>query len=132
MGSQAFLSGCKSTSSDVVAFTPDDIVFLNEVAETILPKTNTPGAKEANVGEFMTVIVKDCYKPEEAKVFMEGMAALQFKDAKAKKAASRAGKSSDYAYMTSVFQKMIGESKTTAVLKQNLLRELHNDIGDMS
>ncbi|WP_369791986.1 MULTISPECIES: gluconate 2-dehydrogenase subunit 3 family protein [unclassified Sediminibacterium] len=84
LGSQAFLSGCKSTAGDAVAFTPEDIAFLNEVAETILPKTDTPGAKEANVGEFMTVIVKDCYKPAEAKVFMEGMAALQFKDAKAK------------------------------------------------
>lgn len=84
LGSQAFLSGCKSTAGDAVAFTPEDIAFLNEVAETILPKTNTPGAKEANVGEFMTVIVKDCYKPAEAKVFMEGMAALKFKDSKAK------------------------------------------------
>ncbi|BDQ12590.1 gluconate 2-dehydrogenase subunit 3 family protein [Sediminibacterium sp. TEGAF015] len=77
LGSQAFLSGCKSTAGDAVAFTPEDIAFLNEVAETILPKTDTPGAKEANVGEFMTVIVKDCYKPEEAKVFMEGMAKLK-------------------------------------------------------
>lgn len=84
LGSQAFLSGCKTATNDVVAFTPDDIAFLNEVAETILPKTDTPGAKEANVGAFMTVIVKDCYKPEEAKVFMEGMKALQFKDSKAK------------------------------------------------
>lgn len=79
LGSQAFLSGCKSTAGGAVAFTPEDIAFLNEVAETILPKTDTPGAKEANVGEFMTVIVKDCYKPEEAKVFMEGMAALKAK-----------------------------------------------------
>ena len=84
IGAEAFLSGCKNTSSDVVAFTPDDIAFLNEVAETILPKTDTPGAKEAKVGDFMAVIVKDCYKPAEAKAFMEGMAALKFKDAKAK------------------------------------------------
>lgn len=76
LGSQAFLSGCKSASSDVVAFTPKDIEFLNEVAETILPATSTPGAKEAKVGEFMTVIVKDCYKPAESKAFMEGMAKL--------------------------------------------------------
>lgn len=79
LGSQAFLSGCKSATSDALTFTKEDIAFLNEVAETILPKTNTPGAKEANVGEFMTVIVKDCYKPEEAKVFMEGMVALKGK-----------------------------------------------------
>lgn len=79
LGADAFLSGCKQTSKDVVAFTPDDIALLNEIAETILPKTNTPGAKEANVGAFMTVIVKDCYKPEEAKVFMEGLRTIESK-----------------------------------------------------
>lgn len=84
LGSQTFLSGCKNAPTDTIAFTPDDIAFLNEVAETILPKTKTPGAKEAKVGDFMTVIVKDCYKPSEAKVFMEGMKALQEKDTKAK------------------------------------------------
>jgi hypothetical protein len=77
LGSQAFLSGCKSASSDVVAFTPKDIELLNEVAETILPATSTPGAKEAKVGEFMTVIVKDCYKPAESKAFMEGLPKLE-------------------------------------------------------
>lgn len=84
LGSQAFLSGCKTATTDAIAFTPDDIAFLNEVAETILPKTDTPGAKEAKVGEFMAVIVKDCYEPNEAKAFMAGMVALQEKDAKAK------------------------------------------------
>jgi len=84
IGAEVFLSGCKNTSTNVIAFTPDDIAFLNEVAETILPATSTPGAKEAKVGEFMTVIVRDCYKPTEQTVFMEGMKALQSKDAKAK------------------------------------------------
>ena len=66
------------------AATKGNIAFLNEVAETILPKTNTPGAKEANVGEFMTVIVKDCYEAKDQTAFMEGIKALQFKDSKAK------------------------------------------------
>lgn len=84
IGAEAFLSGCKTPAAEGIAFTAEDIALLDEVAETILPKTNTPGAKEAKVGAFMTVIVRDCYKPEEAKVFMEGLAAINFKDAKAK------------------------------------------------
>jgi hypothetical protein len=76
LGSQVFLSGCKTATTDVVAFTPKDIELLNEIAETILPATSTPGAKEAKVGDFMAVIVKDCYKPEEAKIFMDGMLAI--------------------------------------------------------
>jgi hypothetical protein len=83
IGSEAFLTGCKA-STKTVSFSKDDIAFLNEVAETILPATNTPGAKEAKVGEFMTVMVNDCYEEDNQIIFMEGMKALQFKDAKAK------------------------------------------------
>jgi len=49
---------------------------LNEVAETILPETSTPGAKAANVGEFMAVMVRDCYSQEDQKVFMDGISEL--------------------------------------------------------
>jgi predicted house-cleaning noncanonical NTP pyrophosphatase (MazG superfamily) len=83
IGSEAFLTGCKA-STKTVSFSKDDIAFLNEVAETILPATNTPGAKEAKVGEFMTVMVNDCYEEDNQIIFMEGMKALKFKDAKAK------------------------------------------------
>ncbi len=83
VGAEVFLSGCKSSSSDVLVagyeepvFSAHDISFLDEVAETILPKTATPGAKDAKVGEFMTVIVKDCYEPNEQKTFMNGMKKL--------------------------------------------------------
>ena len=78
LGSEAFLSGCKTkTSTDVgVSFAANDVAFLNEVAETILPATTTPGAKEAKVGEFMTVIVRDCYEEKDQKIFMEGMKKL--------------------------------------------------------
>ena len=78
IGAEAFLSGCKTSTKygESINFTPDDIAFLNEVAETILPATNTPGAKEAKVGEFMAVIVKDCYEEKDQKTFLEGMKKL--------------------------------------------------------
>ena len=56
LGAEAFLSGC-TTAKTGLKFSVDDIAFLNEVAETIIPTTNTPGAKEAKVGEFMSVMV---------------------------------------------------------------------------
>lgn len=83
IGAEAFLTGCKA-STKTVSFSKDDIAFLNEVGETILPATNTPGAKEAKVGEFMAVMVNDCYDENNQLIFMEGMKALQFKDAKTK------------------------------------------------
>jgi hypothetical protein len=76
LGADAFLSGCKTKTEAGVSFSPTDVSFLDEVAETILPATKTPGAKEAKVGEFMTVIVHDCYEEKDQKVFMEGMKKL--------------------------------------------------------
>ena len=79
VGSELFLNGCNTPASQAAAslnFTPDNISFLNEVAETILPATNTPGAKEAKVGEFMTVYVKDCYEEKDQKIFLDGMGKL--------------------------------------------------------
>ncbi len=76
LGSQAFLSGCKTTTGEGAVFTATDIAFLDEVAETILPATGTPGAKAAKVGEFMTVMVKDCYEAKDQTIFREGMGKL--------------------------------------------------------
>jgi hypothetical protein len=54
-------------------FTADNIAFLDEIAETILPATTTPGAKAAKTGAFMALMVTDCYSPAEQKIFREGM-----------------------------------------------------------
>ena len=74
VGSEFLLEGCNNPSSKTsLAFTDEDIAFLNEVAETILPATQTPGAKAAHVGQFMTVIVNDCYEEKDQKIFHDGM-----------------------------------------------------------
>lgn len=76
IGAEAFLTGCKA-STKTVSFSKEDISFLDEVAETILPATNTPGAKEAKVGEFMSVMVNDCYEEKNQIIFMEGMKKIE-------------------------------------------------------
>lgn len=76
IGAEFFLSGCSPADKKIgqsVDFTADDIAYLDEVAETIIPATDTPGAKAAKVGTFMTVMVKDCYDEKNQKVFLEGM-----------------------------------------------------------
>jgi len=74
IGAEYFLSGCKSPNAQVSdLFDADHIAFLNEVADTILPTTSSPGAKAANVGHFMAVMVQDCYKPFNQKTFLEGI-----------------------------------------------------------
>lgn len=54
-------------------FTSEDVALLDEIAETILPATKTPGAKAAQTGVFMALMVTDCYSPAERKAFREGM-----------------------------------------------------------
>ncbi len=79
---EALLSGCtnllryRKLAGGGTNFTNQDIAFLDEVAETILPATDSPGAKEAKVGTFMTVIVKDCYTQDDQKIFLDGMQKL--------------------------------------------------------
>ena len=78
IGGEFFLAGCKSKDAEVagIAFSADNVAFLDEVAETIIPKTTTAGAKEAEVGKFMTVMVNDCYEEADQKTFHEGMKKL--------------------------------------------------------
>lgn len=55
----------------------EQVSYLNEVGETILPATKTPGAKAADVGSFMAVMVKDCYKPADQQIFLKGLTQLE-------------------------------------------------------
>ena len=73
IGADAFLSGCKTKSGSTTDWTAEDYAYLNEIGETILPRTATPGAKDANVGQFMTVMVIDCYEEADQKAFREGL-----------------------------------------------------------
>jgi hypothetical protein len=91
IGGDYFLTGCSPASSDKQAgdtkdkaavnnfkpLNPEQTAYLNEVAETILPTTKTPGAKAANVGAFMGVMVRDCYAPADQQIFVDGMAKLE-------------------------------------------------------
>ena len=79
IGSGVFLEGCKPADQPAktgMNFDQEDVAFLDEVADTILPTTSTPGAKAAKVGAFMTVMVKDCYEEKDQKTFRAGMGKL--------------------------------------------------------
>ena len=76
VGGNVFLSGCKTNTATSMTFTEADISLLDEIADTILPPTKTPGAKAAKVGQFMTVMVNDCYEAKDQKIFHEGMGKL--------------------------------------------------------
>ncbi len=80
----AFLEGCK-TSNDAAntanfAFSQDQLNLVSEVAEIIIPKTDTPGAKDAKVGDFVQKMLKDCYYEKDQQSFMAGLEKLEEKN----------------------------------------------------
>ncbi len=82
VGGNALVSACENAqrranaTAGVGTFTTKDIAFLDEVAETILPETKTPGAKAAQVGAFMALMVTDTYADRDQAVFRDGMLKL--------------------------------------------------------
>jgi len=68
--------GAATSQRGAGKFTADDISLLDEVAETILPATKTPGAKAAHVGAFMALMVNDTYEDRDQQIFRDGMGKL--------------------------------------------------------
>jgi hypothetical protein len=53
-----------------------ELPVLDEIAETILPETSTPGAKAAEVGALMALMVTEVYDERERQVFQQGLRQL--------------------------------------------------------
>ncbi len=66
----------QAMAQGVGAFTAADVALLDEIAETILPETTTPGAKAAKTGAFMALMVTDAYTDANQQVFRDGLRAL--------------------------------------------------------
>ena len=77
VGSSFYLSGCTLESKDTGPFNRKTLRLLDEVGETFIPQTDTPGAKAAKIGEFMKTMVSNCYTEEERNAFLEGLEALE-------------------------------------------------------
>ncbi len=48
--------------------------LIGDIAETIIPKTSTPGAKELNLPAFVLKMLDDCYDKKSQQAFMTGLA----------------------------------------------------------
>jgi hypothetical protein len=90
VGGSSLLAACEKERPAATAartaigeFTPQDIALLDEIADTILPDTKTPGAKAAKTGPFMALMVTDTYHPEDKKIFRDGLVTV---DAESRKA----------------------------------------------
>ena len=85
VGQSALLTACSTpraaldeaaSSRRDAPFTEADVALLDEVADTILPETSTPGAKAAGVGPFIALMVDDAYTERDRQVFKAGLRTL--------------------------------------------------------
>lgn len=74
IGIPIFVYGQEPVPAANNAFSEADVAKLDEIAETILPRTKTPGAKDAGVGLFVAQFVTDCYTAENQATFRAGLA----------------------------------------------------------
>src|SRR5262245_1139812 len=66
----------QTTAQGTSLFSAADVALLDEIAETILPETSTPGAKAAKTGAFMALMVTDVYTAPQQQVFKTGLGQL--------------------------------------------------------
>jgi len=74
VGANVLLTGCAPENQIIgLDFSPEDIAFLDEIGEAIIPATDTPGAKAAGIGQFMVMMVKETYSGEQQESFVSGL-----------------------------------------------------------
>lgn len=66
-----------------VAATADQAALIAEVADIIIPTTDTPGAKAAGAEKFIVRVMRDCYEKADQDKFYAGLDKLN-EDSKAK------------------------------------------------
>ena len=77
IGGDVWLRGETLTGKTFVTdFTAADLALLDEIGETIIPATDTPGAKAAKIGAFMVMMVNDCYDDAHHATFKAGLPAV--------------------------------------------------------
>ena len=84
VGQTAMLAGCatqptgqRAAATSNSMFQPGDITLFDDIAETILPETSTPGAKAAGVGPFIAMMVDDTYYAEDQQIIRDGLNSFQ-------------------------------------------------------
>ncbi|MFN8358194.1 MAG: gluconate 2-dehydrogenase subunit 3 family protein [Spirosomataceae bacterium] len=66
-----------TTYEAAFALTETQRKIVAEIAEMIIPKTDTVGAKDVGVPAFIEMMIQDCYAQPEHLSFMEGVMAME-------------------------------------------------------
>ena len=112
IGADAFLSGCsRATPARKRAFSPTDVALMDEIGDTIIPATDTPGAKAAGIGAFMASMAIDCYDDASFASLYDGLGAI---DAACRRDAGTSFMSATPAQRTTLLDKLDAEQRATS------------------
>ncbi|MFD2553789.1 gluconate 2-dehydrogenase subunit 3 family protein [Sphingobacterium tabacisoli] len=56
-----------------IKLSADDEALIGDLVEAIIPKTDSPGAKDLNLHLFVMKMVDDCHSPEDQEAFINGL-----------------------------------------------------------
>ncbi|OAQ42007.1 hypothetical protein A5893_02495 [Pedobacter psychrophilus] len=77
MFSSGLLVGCNS-SEVRIWLSDDDVLLLDEIGETIIPKTKEcEGAKAAKIGTYMKLMADECLTKKERQIFLVGLTTIE-------------------------------------------------------
>ncbi|GAB3998203.1 hypothetical protein GCM10028807_45250 [Spirosoma daeguense] len=76
---------------------------LTEMVETIIPATDTPGAKALNIHQFVQKMIADCYEPKAQDTFRSGLDSL---DSWAQKSFGKSFREGDVAQRTGLLAQL--------------------------
>ncbi len=73
-----FIASCKSKSEHRLHtfFSPDEYQIVEHVADTLLPKTDTPGALDVQVPLFLDHVIAECLQPRDQYRIRNGLIQL--------------------------------------------------------
>ncbi len=71
------MNGCNTPSKHGggAQFTGDEKNMIKEMTDIIIPRTDTPGAVDAKVPDFVVMMVQECYPKDDQDAFHDGLAA---------------------------------------------------------
>lgn len=74
------LAGCNNRTTltwEPQFFSSEQASVISELAETILPRTQTPGAKDLKIDQFIDRLIKQVLTPADQQLFLKGMDAFE-------------------------------------------------------
>lgn len=80
MPSCVYKDGKVSIQLQNIQINPDQESFLKQLADAIIPPTDTPGAAELGSHLFALKMVDDCFEKQEQSTFIAGLKKLQGKE----------------------------------------------------